>query len=388
MIDLVYERQWSSLGNLVSTLQAMKRMGHLYGGFPRFRYERSGIPREILRTFPATSIWNFGMRRLKAPNFFLLNEPRWIGEWVARHEDLAPTIIANGTAHRYLFPKIKDSGRLLILERGSTHPVDLYLKPQQARKEAGFAHSFELPEAVIDEVDKTNLADFILAGSELIKRSYVARGYPSEKIKVASYGVDTDRFLPSEDLRVQKRPVRLGIVGIVSFRKGIFRALRIGEWALKVGIQLELHFVGPLFDLECQQLIKRSGANCVFHGVIKGPSLVSFLQSCDAVCLPSYEDGFGVSVLEGMSVGLPAIVSAEAGCSEAITPGVNGVILEHFDDAEFDDQLGALLRNRDSLKQMGVVARQTVVENYQAVHSMARIQDAIHSILKSSKASR
>lgn len=32
---------------------------------------------------------------------------------MARHGDLAATVISNGTAHRFLFPQIKESGRTL-----------------------------------------------------------------------------------------------------------------------------------------------------------------------------------------------------------------------------------------------------------------------------------
>jgi glycosyltransferase involved in cell wall biosynthesis len=386
LVDLVYERHWSSLNNLVAALRGMDCMGRLYGGFPRFRYEKAGIPREIIRTFPAASLWNFGARRIGLPEGLLLDEPRWVGNWAARHSDLASVVMANGTAHRYLFPQIKETGKLLILERGSTHPIDLYLKPQQARKEAGFDYSFELPNAVLDEIEKTELADYILAGSEVIKSSYVAHGFPAERILVASYGVDINQFIPSHEQAQRASPLRIGIVGILSFRKGVLRALRIGEWASKVGIKLELHFVGPVFDPECLQLIKTSPARCVLHGVLKGSFLREFLQSCDAICLPSYEEGFGISVLEGMSTGLPAIVSREAGCSEAVMQGINGMILEKFDESEFDHVLDAPLRDREALATMGFAARETVVSNYQTSHSITRIQQAVMAMVQTESA--
>ena len=42
-IDVVYERQWSSLGNLIHALSQMQVMGHFYGGFPKYRYMKSII---------------------------------------------------------------------------------------------------------------------------------------------------------------------------------------------------------------------------------------------------------------------------------------------------------------------------------------------------------
>lgn len=235
---------------------------------------------------------------------------------------------------------------------------------------------------MIDEIEKTELADYILAGSEVIKSSYVAQGFPAGRIRVASYGVDTNQFIPSHEQVQRTGPLRIGIVGILSFRKGVLRALRIGEWASKAGIKLEFHFVGPVFDPECLQLIKASPATCVLHGVLKGRQLHGFLQTCDAISLPSYEEGFGISVLEGMSAGLPAIVSREAGCSEAVVQGINGMILENFDEAEFDHVLDSPLRNREALATMGFAARETVVRNYQTSHSITRIQQAVRKMIQ------
>lgn len=381
LIDLVYERQWSSLGNLVTALQSQKRLGHLYGGFPRYRYENAGIPKEVIRTYPVASLCNFAIRRARLPSFLHLDEPRWIGNWVARQHNLSPIIIANGTAHRFLFPKIKNTGRLLILERGSTHPIDLFEKPQQARKEAGLSYSFKLPFEVIDEIEKTDLADYILAGSQVIKNSYVSRGFPENRIIVASYGVDTSKFLPRSNHESQFGPIKIGIVGIVGFRKGVCRALRIGEWAASRGIDIEIHFVGPVIDTECLPLIHNSNAKVVMHGVLKGIYLLNFLQSCDAICLPSYEDGFGISVIEGMGAGLPAIVSQESGCSEAIQNGRNGIVLTDFDNHEFERLLSGPLQDRKHLEMMGKEARETVIKNYKSEDSVARINNALCKIL-------
>lgn len=76
-IDIVYERQWSSLGNLVESLTRLSRVGKIYGGFPRFRYTRAGIPPEILRTFPIASLWNFAAGKARLPGSFFLEELRW-----------------------------------------------------------------------------------------------------------------------------------------------------------------------------------------------------------------------------------------------------------------------------------------------------------------------
>ena len=79
-----------------------------------------------------------------------------------------------------------------------------------------------------------------------------------------------------------------------------------------------------------------------------------YYAAADAYAGPSLEDAFALPVAEAMACGLPVIVSREAGSSEIITHGVDGLILEDptdsaglaemirrlYEDAEFRRRLG------------------------------------------------
>ena len=247
-VDVIYERQWRPMPYPVFGLQRIGRMGNFYGGFPKFRYIRAGVPAEIIRTFPIPALWNHAADRLLLPSSFQLDEPRWIARWLAKRTDLAPTVWANGTAHRYLFPKLKDTGRTLILERGSMEPVEYYLRPQRARAEAGFSFCYDIPAHINDEIEQTKLADLILACSDYVRQSYLSRGFPAEKVVDTSFGIDTSEFRYVNRHVAHKRPIRIAVVGVIGFRKGLYRLLKIGEWANRKSISLELHFASPIQD--------------------------------------------------------------------------------------------------------------------------------------------
>ena len=376
-IDLVYERQWSSLGNVVKTLTRLGRMGRLYGGFPKFRYTRAGIPAEIIRTFPLAALWNHAAGRLHLPPSFQLEEPRWVGNWVAGHKDLAPTVWANGTAHRFLFPKLKESGRTLILERGSMEPVEFFLRTQRARSEAGYSYTYDIPPHILDEIEQTKLADLILACSDYVRQSYIARGFAPEKVVDTSFGIDTAAFPFITRAQVRQRPTRIGVVGVIGFRKGLHRLLKIGEWAKRKGIAIEIHFAGPIQDPEAHEMFARSDANCIFHGTLKRVELRQFLADCDLYALPSYEEGLPFSVLEAMSTGLGAIVSNDTGARELVKHGVSGLILGHFDDDELDQELAPLLTDSHQILLYGRAARDRILENYTLKHYFQRLTKAL-----------
>ena len=381
-VDVVYERQWSSLGNLIRALTQTRSMGTLYGGFPEFRYTRAGIPREIIRTFPFASLWNYAVDRYPATRSLHLEEPRWIGNWVARQKNLAPAVLCNGTAHRFLFPKLKDRGHTLILERGSMHPEDFFRLPQMARKEAGYRYNLDLPREILDEIEKTKLADLIITGSESVRQSYLQRGFNPDRVQTCQYGIDTAAYPFITRSPAAGRPLRVAIVGVIGFRKGLFRLLKLGEWAKKSGIPLELHFAGPIQDAESHAMFARSQAVCHLHGIIKGADLHNMLAACDLYCLPSYEEGLPFSVLEAMSTGLAAIVSTDTGASEVPVDGISGVHLTSFSDGEFETKLGPLLRDPLQIVEMGGAARTRIEEDFTFQHYCERIAKALACLQK------
>jgi glycosyltransferase involved in cell wall biosynthesis len=308
-----------------------------------------------------------------------------VGNWVAKHADLAPTVWANGTAHRFLFPKLKESGRTLILERGSMEPFEYFLRPQRARAEAGYSYTYDIPAQFHDEIEQTKLADLILACSDYVRQSYIARGFAPEKVVDTSFGIDTDALPFIERAPVHQRPVRVGVVGVIGFRKGLHRLLKIGEWAKRKGLSLEIHFSGPIQDPEAYEMFARSSANCVLHGTLKGGAFSRFWNDCDLYALPSYEEGLPFSVLEAMSTGLAAIVSNDTGAREPVQHGKSGLVLQRFDDDEFDTELGPILQDPAHIVAMGRAARKRILDQYTLEHYFKRAAKALHLVRSDSK---
>ena len=65
------------------------------------------------------------------------------------------------------------------------------------------------------------------------------------------------------------------------------------------------------------------GENLVCYGHTKTPYYA--LQAGDVLCLPSYREGFGISVIEASAVTLPVIVSDIYGLKDAYEDGVTGL---------------------------------------------------------------
>lgn len=114
---------------------------------------------------------------------------------------------------------------------------------------------------------------------------------------------------------------------------------------------------GKAYYKELQMMISKNKlANQVF---LKGTTddVKSVLKAGDIFAFPSAYEGFGMSLAEGMSMGLPAIGYKNcSGVNELITDGVDGYLCENGVD-DFRDKLRKLMSDRDLRVAMGKQAR-------------------------------
>ena len=379
-VDLVWERDWN-LGLVGRTLLELGFFGTLFGGFPKYRYQRLGIPAEKIRTRPAAAIWNYGIGRLCLPRRLRMDEPRRIGSWVAQQRKLSPGILVNGTAYRFLFPALLQRPVFRVVERGSMYPEDFFRFPQKARQEAGYPHQNDLPGDILDEIQKAKLAEATICGSEMVRESYLQRNFPADSLHTAHYGVHPDRLGPALHEDPAGRNLRVGWLGVIGFRKGIDRVRRISEWANQRNLPIEFDFVGPIQDPESREILRRFRRPYHLHGVKKGQALQAVLSRWDLYLLPSYEEGLAVSLLLAMASQIPAIVDDDTGCREPIQPGVNGEILGDYSEEELDRKLLPWLVSSPQRVAGGQKARQTILNGFTLGHYRRRVAE-IHGRLQ------
>jgi glycosyltransferase involved in cell wall biosynthesis len=63
------------------------------------------------------------------------------------------------------------------------------------------------------------------------------------------------------------------------------------------------------------------------------PDIEWYYAAADAYVGPSLEDAFALPPLEAMACGIPAVTSRQAGVSEVLTHGLDGLILEEATDS-------------------------------------------------------
>lgn len=167
-------------------------------------------------------------------------------------------------------------------------------------------------------------------------------------ISVIPLGVDSKLFSP--ELRRSMRPearMKLGLgddetvfLYVGDFWKGLeFAILGLAGTAAKKKVKLLA--LGSFDPEPFKALCARTGVP--FTHFKDSDNIRFFYSAADAFLLPTPLDTFALAALEAMAMGLPVILSSQAGLSELLTHGKNALILDDpFDPAGIAEHALAL----------------------------------------------
>lgn len=206
---------------------------------------------------------------------------------------------------------------------------------------------------VARRVREYELADAIVCPSSFARQSFIDQGFPPERVRTVSFGVDRPSQMESGDR--PRDSFRVLFVGQINLRKGVrylleaFKKLRHPK--------KELWIVGPKTE--------QSGIDDIslpeetrFLGVLKGAELENAYQSCHVFVLPTLEEGQALVLGEALAHGLPVIATVNSGASDLFAEGTAGFLVPIRSPESITAKLQLLADDRSLLKEMSARMRQ------------------------------
>ena len=166
------------------------------------------------------------------------------------------------------------------------------------------------------------LADIIHVGSEYNRQSFLAEGFPPEKLNRITWDTHP-RFTPPKN-RPDDGIFRIVYVGSVTVMKGI--PILLEAFSRLPGDNVELTLVGGWATRGMRRYIQSWLARDSRIQLAPGDPL-PHLHRANVCVHPTYEDGFAYAPMEALACGVPVIVTEDTGMKEYVQEGVNGYVV-------------------------------------------------------------
>jgi glycosyltransferase involved in cell wall biosynthesis len=231
---------------------------------------------------------------------------------------------------------------------------------------------WEGPSARIRDHERhgTYCADRVIAVSYMLKNELMwMYNLPDWKGKVVYNGVSPRKF--QGDIEPGAVKGRYGIApldptvlfcGRLAMQKGPDLLLEAVPSLLRHYPHAKFVFVGDghmRWDLEARAQHLRVGHATRFLGYRNGGELIDLYKACDVVCMPSRNEPFGITALEGWAARKPVVASESGGPNEFIWHNFNGLkIYPNTNSVGWG--VGTLFTNFDWARWMGANGRETV----------------------------
>ncbi len=234
-------------------------------------------------------------------------------------------------------------------------------------------------------------ADMVVPVSQSIGNVLGEAGVSRKKLHVLWSGISQKSFNVSTSSIAAQTLVEIGgarpILGTVANlfpRKGLeFLVQAVGE--LKADYpDIVLVIVGkgdPHYEQHLKQQAKQLNIinNVVFAGFQPHPEL--FISRFDIFVLPSILEGFGIVLLEAMSLSKPIVASRVGGIPEIVEHEKTGLLVKPADAKDLYQALLTLLNDPEKRKRMGNAAKTRLEEHFTLQHMMDRLHGLYRDVL-------
>jgi N-acetyl-alpha-D-glucosaminyl L-malate synthase BshA len=230
-------------------------------------------------------------------------------------------------------------------------------------------------------------ADAVIALTRDMKEE--AQKLCNTEVFVIPNGIDLKKFSrlskkkARDRLHMQKDAKVLIFIGRLHKVKGIVHLIEAMKIIKEKCSKIQLLIIGDgterdylkrrVRDLNLEKYIN-------FVGRVSNNSIPDYLYASDLFVLPSFSEGFPVTILEAMASGLPILATRVRGVPEIINEGVNGFLVEPGDSHQIAEKAILILQN-DNMRDRISEHNKKYVKRYEWKNIIGKLEEAYSTIL-------
>ncbi len=208
------------------------------------------------------------------------------------------------------------------------------------------------------EEEEYGLADRLLCPSDFVRRTFLDRGYPADKLARHQYGFDEKTFHPGTEPRDSNRGLTMLFVGVCAVRKGVHYALE--AWLKSPASQSGTFLIAgeflPDYAEKLKPMLQHPSVRVLGHR----NDVPELMRKSDILILPSIEEGSALVTSEARGSGCVLLVSEAAG---AICRHMENALVHGVGDVPALTQHIALLHeDRAALERLRAASLATIPE--------------------------
>lgn len=202
------------------------------------------------------------------------------------------------------------------------------------------------------------LTNNYISVSGYLKSNMVKNGIPKDKISVIYNGI---KIKPSRAKRGNLKII--GSIGRLHPVKGYDLLIQAFAKLDDKKVLLKIAGEGPELN-KLKNLAIELGINDRVEFVGFKKDVYKFLDSVDVYAQPSLTEGFGLSVVEAMSQGLPVVVTPAGSLTEIVKDGITGIVSKDLWPENIAIAIEKILRDKKLAEKLGKNAKEFVNNNF------------------------
>lgn len=347
--------------------QLLKRnyLCQLITSYPKSEVVKYGIPKDKVSSVLIKEILWRGWEKLPEiakslynPQFLVLEIFDILASKYLKKSDI---VVGGTSVFLHTLKQVRRMGAIAVVGHGSSHIVyqnDILKEEYEKYRIKIKPYQLPHPKIIEKEIIEYEEVDYILIPSEFVRRTFIKKGIPEEKLIQIPYGVELSQFkqIPKGD-----DVFRVVFAGGMTLRKGIHYLLQaFAELNLP---NSELMLIGSITD-EIKPFLKKYEGKFNYIGRKPQSELYKYYSQSSVFVMMSIEEGMALVQLQAMACGLPVICTTNTGGEDIIRGGSDGFIIPIRDVEKLKEQLTYLYENPGICRQMGQSAKERVSSGF------------------------